>query len=180
MAAAWRIEGLAEATRRLRELPDRISKRVIRKSVNAGAQPMVKTVRSNTPRRTGLTRRSMAVKLKSYRSAAVAVIGQDKRSRPKVRRGAGGGGGGGISGRGYPVPIHLVDAPTRPHTIAGRVLRWLRGSTVFHARAVRHPGTRGQAVMSRSFASARSAAESAMVEKMRGEIDREAQTLGGA
>lgn len=173
MVATMRVEGLAEANKRLQAFPGKIQKRVIRKAVNAGAQPMLQAVRANTPRRTGITRRGMAVKLKAYRQAMVAIVGQDKRARPKALKGAGSIRGG-ISGRGYPVPIHLLDQPTKPHRIGSRLLRWVSGSTLLYARSVQHPGTRGQEIMSRAFASSRSAAELAVTAKLTAEVEREA------
>jgi hypothetical protein len=127
-----KLDGLETTLRRLQAFPVKVQKKCLRSAVAAGAVPLVRAAKSASPQRTGIFRRSLASKLKSYQSGAVyvSIVGQaDKiRSSKKVRARR-----GGISGRGGNVPIHFIENLTRPHRIPLRdyVLRQLETTKAF-------------------------------------------------
>jgi hypothetical protein len=110
------LVGLPETVKRLQALPDKIQKRAMSKAIRAGGNVFVKAAKRNAPRATGLFKRSLDQKVKSYRGGAVtiSIVGQksEVKSRRKLRKGR-----GGISGRGQLVPIHFIEEDTRPHRI---------------------------------------------------------------
>lgn len=178
--AAMKLEGLPETRRRLIQLPDRIQKRCMSKAVRAGGALFVKAVKRNAPRLTGLLKRSLAQRVKSYQAGkvVVSITGQQNmvRNRRKLRRGR-----GGISGRGDLVPIHFVEENTTPHRIPkeGRgplVLRSRSGASVI-VGSVWHPGTRGQHPIRRAADSQAGAAAQELPKKLAIEVDTEVAKL---
>jgi hypothetical protein len=174
------LEGLPETVRKLAELPKRIEKRCMTKAVRAGAAPLVKAAKAAAPRLTGLFKRSLDSKVKSYAQGrvTVAIVGQKKQvtQRKKLRRGR-----GGISGRRDLVPVHFVEEDTRPHRIPkeGRgplTLRLPSGQTVT-VSSIQHPGTRGQHPLRRAADAASGVAAQQFTEKLRVEVDREVEAL---
>lgn len=110
------LQGLAECTKRLQDVPVKIRKRILRKAMVAGGNPLVREARRAVLKDSGNLRKSLDKKIVSYDGGRVVVgiIGQQKRFRNAgVRR----KGHGGISRTGAVVPIHLVENPTRPHRI---------------------------------------------------------------
>jgi len=171
------ITGVQQTQRALNSLETRVRKKVLRKSVRAGGGVILKGERKHAPRSTGLFKRSLAQKVKSYKSGnVVSIVGQKKgakiTSRKKLRKGS-----GGISGRGQVVPIHLVDQPTRHHIIWPRNRQAiLIGSGQFTAR-VRHPGTSGARFMQRTESETRTPALRAFRTKTEQEVNREARSV---
>lgn len=55
-------------------LGGKVARRVMRKSLNAGAREIVKDARSRVVRRTGQLRKSLGVKVKTYKSGTLAAI----------------------------------------------------------------------------------------------------------
>lgn len=158
--------------RRLKEFPRRVEKRVLRKSIRAGGNPFLKTARSSAPRRNGLFKRSLALKVKVYPGGTVvAIIGQRKNKRfnkAKLRLKK----KGGISGAGELVPIHLVENAVKAHTIPGPIR--LGRSVV---RNVRHPGHAGSGFLARAAATAQPKSQIAFQRKAEQEITNEARNL---
>jgi hypothetical protein len=110
------IEGLQACMARLQELPEKVRKRILRKSIEAGGAPLVREARKLAPKDSGLLGKSLDKKTIVYAGGkvVVSIIGQRKRfSVSSLRR----RGRGGISRTGQVVPIHLVTEPTRPHRI---------------------------------------------------------------
>jgi hypothetical protein len=111
-----KIDGMPATVRALEELPRNIQKLAIGKALRAGTAPTIKAARRLAPRATGLLKRSIVAKFKSYRGGAVQIeiIGQgsEVKNRKKLKAGR-----GGISGRGDIVPVHLVEEDTKPHGI---------------------------------------------------------------
>jgi HK97 gp10 family phage protein len=76
-----KLIGEKELKKYLDELPDKIKKRALRKAVTAGATPIVKAAKRNAPKESGLLKKSMTKKIKTYKGtggAVVAVIGSDR------------------------------------------------------------------------------------------------------
>lgn len=167
-----KLDGLETTLRRLQAFPVKVQKKCLRSAVAAGAVPLVRAAKSASQQRTGIFRRSLASKLKSYQSGAVyvSIVGQANKIRAskKVRAGR-----GGISGRGQIVPIHFVEDGIKPHVISRRSMRALgfplsSGQMVFRG-SVQHPGHAGRHVIRKAAETAgREAAD--RVERKLGEL----------
>jgi hypothetical protein len=110
------IAGLQTCMARLKDLPEKVRKRILRKAIEAGGAPLVREARKLAPKDSGLLGKSMDKKTISYAGGkvVVSIIGQRKHySVSSLRR----RGRGGLSRQGVVVPIHLVSEPTRPHRI---------------------------------------------------------------
>lgn len=133
------LQGLPETVRRLQELPGKIAKRCLSKAARAGGAPLVKAVKRQWPQATGLSKRALTQKVKSYQDGRVviSIVGQQKdvRARKKLRKGR-----GGISGRGDVVPIHLIENPTKPHRIPKEFRKTQLQTTKAHRDAMRSQG----------------------------------------
>lgn len=105
----------------LKDLDKRIRKRVLAKVARAGGAEQLKVLKQLIPRKRGLARRSSKTKLKSYSGTSVAISGQQKGK--EYKKSAKGRHHTGLSGKGYPVPFHLLDTRVRPHFIPGRINR---------------------------------------------------------
>lgn len=70
-----KMRGDKELIRALKKLPDKIARKVARKSVNAGATEIVKAARTNAKvqKDSGLLAKSMGKKSKTYKAAGVIV-----------------------------------------------------------------------------------------------------------
>lgn len=119
----------------------------------------------------GIFRRALTIVTRTYSDSGtiVAVIGQKKGGTRRKAKG-----GGGISGRGDLIPIHLVEYPTKGHTLErqskARTLQGLKRFLRKHSKQPtaatvvaklpqgfrrlrldrRHPGTRGARFMKRA------------------------------
>ena len=163
----FRLEGVKESQRAFLALDDKLKRSVTRKAVNASVRPAVKMVRKLTPRNTGLLRRSITHRVKSYRKGGilVGVVGQrtggsTKAFQKAAEKAKGAAGRGGLSGRGVAPPLHLVDQPVKAHKIkhseaelsafTGKEqgsLVWKQSGRVNYAQEVDHPGTSGKRFM---------------------------------
>jgi HK97 gp10 family phage protein len=72
--------GLPEIKALCRELPGRTAVRALRRACNLAATPILKTMRKNSPDRTGTFRKSLVKKVRIWRRGVVAavVIGPDR------------------------------------------------------------------------------------------------------
>jgi hypothetical protein len=176
------LEGLPATTRALAELPKRIAKRCMLKAIRAGGAPLIKAAKRAAPRATGLFVRSLDQRTVSYRGgqAVVSIVGQKKTvtSRKKLRKGR-----GGISGRGDLVPIHFVEANTKPHRIPlegrGILLLQVPGKGLVAVDHVMHPGTRGQHPIRTAAETASQDAAARFADKLETEVAKEANVTGG-
>jgi hypothetical protein len=174
------IEGLPATIRKLGQLPFRMQKRAMAKAIRAGGNVFVKAAKRNAPRATGLFKRSLDQKVKSYRGGqiVVSITGQksEVKNRRKLRKGR-----GGISGRGDLVPIHFVEEDTKPHRIPkegrGPITLQLPSGQRVTVQSVQHPGTRGTHPIRRAADSSEGAAATAFGEKLRIETDAEVAKL---
>jgi HK97 gp10 family phage protein len=73
------MTGDRELRELLSELPKRVASKGNRAAVTAGAKPIAKAARAKAPKQSGLLKKAMGTKIKTYRSGAgtiaVAVIG---------------------------------------------------------------------------------------------------------
>ena len=163
----FRLDGVKESQRAFLALDDKLKRSVTRKAVNASVRPAVKMVRKLVPRNTGLLRRSITHRVKSYRKGGilVGVVGQREGDMTKAfekaaEKAKGAAGRGGLSGRGVAPPLHLVDQPVKAHKIkhsqaelsafTGKdqgSLVWKQSGRVHYKKDVEHPGTKGKGFM---------------------------------
>ena len=79
MSAEFRVEGQRELRRALEQLPLAVQRKALRPAVRAGSSVINKAAKAKAPRDKGDLRRSIGVKVKSYRSGVVVgVIGPRK------------------------------------------------------------------------------------------------------
>lgn len=166
-ALSINVNGEREIVRALRKLDDRLVRRVMRKAVRAGANPIVRTARQNVPRSTGLLRKSLGTKVKTYNNGTiVAIIGPRTGFKQLVNG----------KPRNPTKYAHLVEFGTKAHLIgrAGiyfRVLReWVGGP-------IEHPGSTGTRFLTRAFQFNQRGSRRAMSKKALQEIEKEAQKL---
>src|SRR4051812_39168403 len=67
------VKGAKELERVFRTLGDRVQRKVLRQSVNAASTPVVKAARSKAPKQSGLLRKALGKKVKSYAASETAV-----------------------------------------------------------------------------------------------------------
>ena len=193
MAVEFRVVGIDRAVKQLKELDYKTRKKVMRKAVRAGIAPIVKAAKRNAPQTTGLLKRSITTKVKTYAvsGTVVGVVGQRKVKREDGRYTAAAAGGtkklkkgrGGISGRGDVVPIHLVENAVSPHSITAiRAQALAIGARMGYAYVyhVNHPGHRGRHFMDAAVRQSEGQSMRAFRDKLEFEIDRElnAATFG--
>lgn len=72
-----RVDGGRELTALFRELPKRVATKGLRQAMTAAATPTVKATRADTPKQSGLLKKSITKKVKTYKGGerVVAVIG---------------------------------------------------------------------------------------------------------
>ena len=163
----FRLDGVEQSRKAFLGLDNKIKRTVTRKAVNASVRPIVKMVRKLTPRNTGLLRRSITHKVKPYRKGGIIVgmVGQRtsgatkafQKAAAKAQQAAG---RAGLSGKGVAPPLHLVDQPTKAHTIKPEEaelsaflgkdidkLTFKKYGRLIYAEKVKHPGSDGAGFM---------------------------------
>lgn len=167
--------GIERTLQKLSEYPEKVQRRALRLAVSAGGTVLVRAVKANSPRLTGLFRRSIAAKVKSYQGGAVvvAIAGQTSQVRSRKKLGPG---RGGISGRGEVVPIHFLERDIKPHRIGVRRSRALilliDGEVLAFRKSAMHPGHRGYRMVERAAAQAGGEAQARVEEKLREEVEK--------
>ena len=91
MAKAFKVKhsvkNLGEFKGQLQAVQRALRNRILRKAITAGGRPVLKAMRARAPSRTGLTRRSLGTRTRTYRGSGVvvAIIGPRTRIRdPKT------------------------------------------------------------------------------------------------
>lgn len=73
------LHGDKELAAIIRTLPDKVQRKLLRRAVTKGSTPVLRRAKQLAPRRSGLLRRSLKRKIKTYKGGVVvAVIGPDK------------------------------------------------------------------------------------------------------
>lgn len=170
-----KLIGLETTLAKLRTLPEKVTKRVLPKAIRAAGGPYTKAARALAPKTNRLLSRSMGLVIRRYKGGAVvAIIGQERNKTIKVKKLKS---SGGISGKGFAAPIHLVDAPVKPHRIAatgGGLLRFSQGGAILYRRVTNHPGHPGANILDRAARSSRPSSQRAFEQKAAVEIEKEA------
>lgn len=181
---AVKLEGEKELLQALRELPDNVSKRIMRRAIVRASEPILQAAKNNVPVRTGALKKALDTKFKFYKKSKtwVAIIGartdvefivqaKDSEGKPigKPQK---------IKPSKY---MHLAEYGTAPHALGKDSERILsssrkRGGTTPGKQGGRmHPGTTGSAFMRKAYAANQSEASRIIEEELRGGIEREAK-----
>ena len=123
MEIQGRMEGLSDTMAVLNELQKPSNQRqAMRKALQPATKPILDEVRARVPRRSGLTRKSIGRKTKTYSRTGTVLVLVGPRSKPSFRRQVT------VRGRdGKPRTImhdpvktaHLVEFGTQPHQVGG-------------------------------------------------------------
>lgn len=68
-----RMSGEKKLNRKLSRLKEAVKRRVLRKAVTAASKPVLKAAKTKAPKQTGLLRKSLGRRTKTYRKSGVAV-----------------------------------------------------------------------------------------------------------
>lgn len=74
-SSGFKVEGLEELQRKLKTLPGKVQKKLLRSAVTAGAKPIVAAAKAGAPERTGTVKLSIGRKVVTKNGHATAVIG---------------------------------------------------------------------------------------------------------
>ncbi len=149
---SMKLEGLGAAVLKTGRLSKKIKNDALRKGMRAAGAVFSKELKKAAPRDTGLLKRGMTHKVKTYRKAIVAISGARRRKDPKTGRNA----------ANY---LHLVEDGTKPHTIPGVTLRDKSGRVLFSG-TVQHPGARARRFVETVHRQNRAAATKALSAKV--------------
>ena len=69
-----KVEGDKELINKLKRADKKIQKSVLTKSVKAGGKPLIKAARSKVPTRTGVLKKSLGSKIKTYDGGSVKAV----------------------------------------------------------------------------------------------------------
>lgn len=133
MSASFHIKGGDRLQRSLRNMKEKVAKKIVRRAVVVAAKPIVKAARNNAARDSGTLAASLGVKMKFYRNTRswVAIIG------PRVRFKYGGEQFGVKGQKDHRKPAfygHLVEGGTKRHFMEVATF----GGVVY--KAFQHPG----------------------------------------
>lgn len=175
MNVRTQLIGADKAIRELNELGKKVRKTIGRKAVRAGGKILLDGMRANAPKRNGYFKRSLAVKPVTKGDTVMAIVGQNKKYTKTARKLTRRTMEGGISGRGFAAPIHFIEYGTKAHRIVARAkalrlaMSKASGGGVL-VKSVRHPGTKGQQIVSKTERATRRQVEQAVVNKIRMEL----------
>jgi HK97 gp10 family phage protein len=155
------LKGLSNTLRKLDSLDKRTRKSAVRKAVSAGGQELVKAVRSNAPRDTGLLRRKSTKKVKTYRGKVLAIMGAKRFKDPATHRNPA-------------YYAHLVEDGTLPHLIPRGKFSGQSGVVV--RQNIQHPGTPATHFMRRAARQANGAALRRFQSKLASDVALAAKT----
>ena len=69
-----KLEGVQQLLKNLEQFSQTIQRRIVRKAVSAGSTPMLQAVKAAAPRETGLLKKSIGRKVKTYRNSGVVLV----------------------------------------------------------------------------------------------------------
>lgn len=164
---AVKLEGGKELRNLFNELPKRVRSKGLRQAVSAGATPVVKALKADTPRVSGLLKKAETKKIKTYKGGTnvIAVIGANVNTA------------GEYNGRNR-VPanyFHLVEDGVAPHSLS-------KGASIRRKRAgdgngAQHPGFAGRHMLKNAYNTTKDQAGSIMVDKLQSVLESEAEKL---
>jgi HK97 gp10 family phage protein len=158
------LEGGRELQTLFAELPKRVVNRCLRRAVQVGSAPILKTAKAKAPRESGLMKRSLTRRMKSRKGAHTATIGARK------------GFSGTYRGR-KRVPsryLHLVSKGTKAHSVAGGKSK---GLLRIRSKGY-HPGAQANDFLAEAYRANKGNAERLAAASLRSSIYTEAKKLG--
>lgn len=163
------ITGIGELDAKLKKLGDRQFRKTTRKASNKAMTPMVKATKRNVHKRTGLLKKSIGKKQKTYKTAGVILTIVGARTGFKDAE----------TGEDPAKIAHLIEFGVQPHAIqAGGVVLSDIGTgadgEVFGS-SVNHPGFAGFSFQRKAFDSTKSQTMSVYIREMKAGIDQEAK-----
>ena len=162
-----KLVGFKELEERLVGLGPKVAKRLLASAINSAAKPILEGARAGLTVRFGWLKRSLGVKLKTYKrtdsSTAVAVIGPRRGFRQIIN-------GKPIDPANY---AHLVEYGTAPHLIKPR-LGTIKIGPAFIRGAVHHPGAKKLPFLRPAFDTRKNESLEILKQKLGKGIEREA------
>jgi HK97 gp10 family phage protein len=157
--AKMSLEGVKELTERLKTLDAKLRKKALRNAVFAASKPVAETAKKLVRRNseTGLLEASIARKAKSYRGAAVAIVGPET-GRRRTRQGRV------LTRKGQ----RFAEARRWPSKYAHLVER---GAKAHRAGRRRHPGARPYPFLAPALASNRDTATQIIANVIRNALE---------
>ena len=143
-----KVEGLAEIVATLKDLPEKLQRKVVRKALAKATKPTLAAARQRCPKDAGLLKKSLGRKTVTYveSGSIVAIIGPRGGFERMVTR----------RGRSKPEkanPLyyaHLVEFGTKPHSLARADTKI--GRRIANDMKIRmHPGTKARPFMRPAF-----------------------------
>lgn len=153
-------QDIRRATKRLETVESKIQKRVLRKCVRAAGNVMLKGLRNNSPVDDRDLKKTFAqqVRTESGKGVIASYSGQSKTKRRRRRA----------------AHLHVVDQPTKAHTIVG-TFRGIDGK--LREGSFWHPGTTGHDFVDKTAREKRIQALQAFAQKLGAEVDSEVSKL---
>lgn len=160
IGAVTRVEGLDDILGALRNLEKRIVRGGVDKALRAASKPVIEAMRAEVPVETGSLKKSLGLKLRTYKAAGrrVSIIGA--RSRPYQTK---------LGKRNPAYYAHLVEFGVAPHDLREqRKVLGLKGVRTRVGKKPRmHPGHAGTGAMRRGFERAGPAAKAELIRVLR-------------
>lgn len=163
-----KLTGMKELQKALKQLPDRIQRRVLRNAVSKAATPTVKKARQLAPVGAGLnpdgterpnlkkTITKTRAKLSKDGNAVYVVSGPERKKAPHA---------------------HLVHDGTKPHEIVLTKPLVLQNTVLPAGFVIQHPGAKPQPFLADAVEQTRSQAESILQKAIAAGIEKEAAKL---
>jgi HK97 gp10 family phage protein len=163
-----RVSGIKPLLKRLKQLPDRARRRVLRPAVTKAATPVVKAARKLAPKGSGLTAdgserphlgktiTKTRAKVSPRTGNVVVVLGPEKNKAPHD---------------------HLVHDGTEPHSITLTRPLQLGRVTLPAGFVIRHPGAKSQPFLTEALDAARSKSQAILRRSIAQGIEKQTQLL---
>ena len=190
MQVGLTLKGAERTTKAFDALDAKTRRNILKKSTTAASGEIRKEVKRQTPRKTGLLRRSIGSKVQKYQKGNLylGVIGQAKglsgqkgfsaaalKATTHKKR-------GGLSGEGVVLPLWLVNSPVQAHAMPGSKRKkrdpskpyvfFAWGGKQYRKRIPNHPGHDGARFIEKGARASERAAATAFRRKFKAETAR--------
>lgn len=75
MRTKVQVQGAKQVIKRLNKLKRGVKNKILRKAITKSCQPVAKAAKANTPIETGLLKKSLGHKVKTYKDDVVGIVG---------------------------------------------------------------------------------------------------------
>ncbi len=154
MTTLQNIRGLPDLEKRLRELPEKLERKILRQALRQGANVILRDARARVPVKSGALQKSLRVSTSARRGQVRAkiVAGSNK--------------------KGGAFYAHIVEGGAKAHVIKGRKGKRLAfGAKLIYPTQVRHPGARAQPFLRPALEQSANAAVEAVAAEIRRRLD---------